>query len=127
MTNKSLLGYVAAPLSADNNFKRMENVMGALHIGNILRKKEIACIVPHSLSLFSEDVIHERDWLEFDKEIIRRCDFVIFHSNWKSSVGCQIEMCYCRENNIPFFELPSITAQAIENAIDEIKTLIRKN
>ena len=92
--------YLAGPITLGD---QTQNVRRALSIAETLIEKGFIPIVPH-LSLFWH-FIHPHDhgwWLEYDKEIILRCDALLRLPG--ESIGADWEVDLALKHNIPVFQ-----------------------
>lgn len=80
---------------------RLINVWRGRQAAVRLWKAGFAVICPHLNSFTMQWAIRDEDRLvELDCELVRRCDFVVILKGWRKSVGSNVEVVYCINNNI---------------------------
>lgn len=101
MASKKPFIYVAGPISTGGDI--LGNTRRGILLGEELRKAGYIPFVPHS-SVFSEIVagaITWAEWLEYDEQIILRCD-ALFRMEGDSK-GADREVEFARSQGIPVF------------------------
>lgn len=105
-----MLIYVAGPLSGkDKTIGKLSNVIRAIKVGEQLYQMGHMAYIPH-LTVFQHRIIkrlypqykptYER-WLQYDFELIRRCDALFRISG--ESPGADKEVAYARKINKPVY------------------------
>ncbi len=95
-----LMVYVAGPISTGGDY--IGNIRRGIQAGEELRKIGFVPFVPH-LSAWWELVVPLtwNDWLEYDEEIIRRCDALLRLPG--ESRGADREVAFAAKHGIPVF------------------------
>jgi hypothetical protein len=114
--------YLAAPFSARNGRTVLDNVRVAQFWGAaIFRTGLVYVLVPHNASAGMEVALTEVEWIEFTKDLMRRCDGVIFVPGWSESDGCIGEF-----NECGLIGLPWVTATTLAEVEDTVRALVAK-
>jgi hypothetical protein len=92
------LVYVAGPITGN----MMANTREAVYVADIMRENDVAPYVPH-LSVAWEMITSydHRQWLEYDAQIIMRCD-ALYRMDGDSK-GADWEVEYCDRTSTPVF------------------------
>ena len=69
-----------------------ENIERAKQVAMKYWKQGSAVICPHLNSAFMDGVVSDRIFLEGDKEILKRCDFIVMMQGWEKSAGASAEL-----------------------------------
>lgn len=80
-----------------------QHIRDAESVALELWKMGAAVICPGKNTFLFDGAADDSLWLTGDLEIIKRCDAVVMHSNWTTSVGAQAERRFAINNNIPVF------------------------
>ncbi len=95
------LVYVAGPITSSGHVT--DNVNKAIKVGDKLWAEGFVPFVPHLSVLWNMVSPHENYefWLEYDKQILLRCDCVLRLPG--DSKGADEEEKFCNENDIPVY------------------------
>lgn len=79
--------YVAGPYSAENSWRREQNIRSAEALALTINKSGHAAICVHAASRYYFGEISEEHAIAADLEILRRCDAVLLSEGWARSRG----------------------------------------
>jgi len=101
--------YVAGPLRSDKGDDGMfRNTLAARAVMLELMRMRFSVICPHTNSfLCGGALLDDYDWLDADREMIARCDGVVFIAGWQQSEGARCEREFAEMNGIPCFDWTS--------------------
>lgn len=92
--------YIAAPYRANTINGIYENIYSARLLAIKYWKKGYAVICPHMNSSLMDGVTTDDVFLSGGIEILKRCDTIVMHKNWKWSIGCYDEHSVAIKNNL---------------------------
>lgn len=98
------LYYFAHPYSENPD----ANYLLALSRTSLLLRSGIKVISPIVLSHYMADSLTYSEWLEFDIEIMKRCDGIIVPDGWEQSGGCVFEIDFMIREGKPVFSYDQI-------------------
>ena len=101
--------YVAGPMrDKRGEYWVGENIRKAREVMLELVRMGFAAISPHMNSAFCGGALpDDRVWLDVDREIISRCDGVVFLPGWPQSEGSCCEREFALDRDIPCFDWTS--------------------
>lgn len=107
---KKLL-YVAGPMrDPRGEYWIGENIRAAREVFLELVRMGYAAVCPHTQSAWCSGALSDdRVWLDVDREIISRCDGVVFLPGWPQSVGSVCEHEHALAHDIPCFDWTSVS------------------
>lgn len=121
--------YVSGPITADNAWLKEKNIRAAEEVGYLLGDPpyDAAPIVPHTACRFLGGTRDRQVFMEIDFAQLSRCDGMVLLPGWVDSEGCQSEVAYANQHDIPYIE---ITLSSFENStgliVDFLKSLPRR-
>jgi len=94
-----MLVYISHPSSGlKENKDKVETIVNRLLDGN----SPDTYISPIHCFGYLYDDIEYSFGLDMCLELLDKCDEMLVFGDWKHSQGCQAEMRYCEDNNIPY-------------------------
>jgi hypothetical protein len=101
--------YTAGPLrSAQGDDGLLKNMLAAREVMLELTRMGYAVFCPHTSSFLCGGALpDDYTWLDVDREIISRCDGVVFLPGWPQSEGSCCEREFAIANDIPCFDWTS--------------------
>lgn len=91
--NYTIVIYVSAPYTADNEYNKQLNIAHAFMLAKALWRAGFIAYCPHKNTENLELIIPEIDiFIKADCELIRRFDAIVMGMNWESSFGCSKEL-----------------------------------
>jgi hypothetical protein len=104
LMQKMKLVFIAGPYRSDTRFGTEKNVRNAEEVAIEVAKSGACPVCPHSNTRpYFEDIQNDEFWLQATREILRRCDAVIFVSGWKQSEGSLAEYEEAKRIGLPTF------------------------
>ena len=91
--------YIAAPYTANTHSETAQNIIVARIMAERYWMKGYAVICPHMNTAFMSGLVPEYVFYEGTIEMLKRCDVVAFHPDWKKSSGCKVEYRVAKELN----------------------------
>ena len=95
--------YIIGPFRASNSWIMECNIRKAEETALELWKRHFAVICPHTNTRFFQGVLPDVDFLDGDKEILKRCNAALCIDGWRKSVGCISEVIYAKSMNVRCF------------------------
>lgn len=95
--------YLAGPFRGPNAWEIEQNIRRAEALALKVWRAGAACICPHANTRFYQGAAPDDVWLTGDLEIIRRCDAVLFTSDYERSTGARAERAEAERMSIPCF------------------------
>lgn len=110
--------YIAGPYrDARGEYWVGENIRKAREVMLELIRMGYATVCPHTQSAFCGGALaDDYDWLDVDRNIISRCDGVVFLPGWLQSEGSRVEYAHAADCNVPCFDW---TSQAHQTFLEE--------
>jgi hypothetical protein len=111
--------YIAGPFRGENSWEMEQNIRRAEALALEVWKMGAAAICPHANTRFFQGAAPDKNFLEGDLEILRRCDYILLTENWEISVGATAEREEAIRMKIPIF-------YAEENGLQYLKESIQR-
>ncbi len=103
MSKKKFI-YISGPISANARYIEYENCLHARQWAQMVMQLGAAVHCPHLCYLCGLiDICDWEEFIEMDKEIIRRCDAILMIGGWQGSPGCIEEYNAAQEAGMPIF------------------------
>lgn len=97
------LVYVAGKYRSDTEDGVLENIAAARKVGDMIFRLGGFAVVPHVMTIGSEDAQNDAFWLAATLELCRRCDAVVMCLGWRASEGSRDERDAAWDDDIPVF------------------------
>lgn len=96
------MGYLSAPISADQALVRTAHYLTALAASAQLWESEVLHYCPHrnNPEVGTTDVPYE-SWIAMDLEVLRRCNYIVMAGTWNESPGCRRELAFAMKLGMP--------------------------
>jgi len=88
---RNLVVYIAGPYRGRTEFETLENIRHAEKYAIKYWELGYTVICPHKNTSFLGGIIPEEEFLEGDRELIKRSDIVVFIPDWTKSQGALLE------------------------------------
>ncbi len=98
------LVYVAGPYRGKTAWEVECNIQRARELGAEVAELGAYPVIPHSNTSHFDGLASDELWLEGTLELMRRCDAVIFHPEWKRSSGSRAERAEAERLGLPCFD-----------------------
>lgn len=117
---RKIVVYVSGAYSGNSKEEIARNIQLAREAAIQLWEIGFAVICPHLNTIYFEEDCNctYDDYLNADKEIVKRCDAIFMLENWKSSKGARVEKLTAQDNNIPIFYKTEEVEAWYENQTD---------
>lgn len=96
--------YIAGPYRAKTPWQVQQNIEGAAILAAWCWQAGFAALCPHMNSAHMEGCATDEAFLEGTLELMRRCDAVLLHPDWRRSEGARAERAEAERLGIPVFE-----------------------
>jgi hypothetical protein len=100
------LAYLAGPYRAATPYGIHQNVEDARRVAAELWRMGFSVHCPHTNTHGLGGVIPEKEFLEGDLVVLRRCDLVVVEGNYDTSEGTLEEIFAAQEHEIPRYYWP---------------------
>lgn len=97
------LVYIAGPYRAATTWQIACNIHAARLLGARVAELGAYPVIPHSNTAHFDGLATDELWLEGTKELMRRCDAVLFSARWTSSSGSRGEYAEAERLKLPMF------------------------
>ncbi len=105
------LVYVAGKYRGDTGWQVEQNIREAEALGfKLASEYGVVPVIPHTMYRHFDGEMSDEFWLEGTLEVMRRCDAVVMHPNWKDSAGARGEYEEAVNLGMPVFEWPKFEA-----------------
>jgi Domain of unknown function (DUF4406) len=98
------LVYVAGPYRAPTTWEISLNIHWARTLGAMVATAGAYPVIPHSNTAHMDGLAPDELWLKGTMEMMRRCDAVIFTSDWERSTGAREERAEAGRIGLPCFD-----------------------
>lgn len=95
--------YIIGPFRASNSWDMECNIRKAEEMSLQLWREGFAVVCPHTNTRFFQGAAPVENFLDGDKEILKRCDAALCIDGWKGSVGSICEVNYAKQKGIKCF------------------------
>jgi hypothetical protein len=95
--------YIIGPFRAENSWLVEQNIRRAEEVALQLWQKGFAVICPHTNTRFFDGAAHDKNFLNGDLEILKRCDAALCIQGWMNSIGSCREKDFCFTNRIALY------------------------
>lgn len=105
--------YIAGPYSDANPLEIERNVRRAEHLAYEVEALGAAAVCPHTNTRFPDSRTPYEQKVRTTLEVMRRCDAVIFTSDWERSSGARDEHAEALRRGMPIFVDTAPTAHGL--------------
>lgn len=101
---KIKLVFIAGPYRSPTRYGTEKNVRNAEEVAIEVAKAGAYPVCPHANTrTYFEDLQNDEFWLQATRELLRRCDAVIFVPGWRQSEGSLAEYEEAKRIGLPTF------------------------
>lgn len=83
--------YVAGPFRGPTPLDVRRNVEAARDLGLHVARCGAYPVIPHTMTSEFDKQLTDQFWLDGTMELLRRCDGIVLHARWRSSMGAIAE------------------------------------
>lgn len=98
------LVYVAGPYRGFSAWEIECNIVAARKLGAKVAQAGAYPVIPHSNTAHFDGLASDELWLNGTLELMRRCDAVVFTTDWQRSSGARAERVEAERMGLPCFE-----------------------
>ena len=95
--------YIAGPYRGDSASKIDDNIHRAREVAKLVWEQGDCAICPHLNTAHMDGLVPDKQFLNGDLEILRRCDGIVMMENWNRSEGAKRELRVARRRKIPVY------------------------
>jgi len=106
MTTPDFIAYIIGPYRAPTISGVRRNIEAARELAELLWRNNIPTICSHLNTALMDGIAKDQVFLDGDLVLLSRCDiaFVLFGA--EHSKGCQGELCFAKDHDIPVVHIP---------------------
>ena len=97
------VAYVAAPFSGPDHWIVTLNIIEAKKVAMDVAWYGVMPMCPHGNTESFHGTKTNDFWYDGTMELLKRCDAIVMHPNWRHSKGCQLEHGYAEKSGMPIF------------------------
>jgi hypothetical protein len=95
--------YIAGPFTGSTAWEIEKNVRNVEEIALEVARLGGMPLCPHANSRFFHGQCTPEFWYEGTLELLKRCDAIVLHPDWKASKGCKDEQQWALQHGMAIF------------------------